>query len=107
MRRPATAAHSTGDAAPDVVAVNVTLLAALGGIGSNANFLEIDSSNKDGSVSNGVLDAQALNQIRITETAGDLRLNLVDSDTRRCLAGDAGRLDRRRPRRRRPDRTRR
>jgi hypothetical protein len=69
-----------GDAAADVVGINITLLATKGGIGSAANFLEIDSSNLDGAVSNGVLDAQALNGIYITEVNGDLRLKLVDSD---------------------------
>ena len=68
-----------GDANPDVVGVNVTLLAALGGIGSTANFLEINSSNLDGTVSNGLLDAEAKNGIYLTETNGDLRLKLVDS----------------------------
>jgi hypothetical protein len=69
-----------GDSGPDVVATNVTLLAESGSIGSDANFLEIDSSNRRGAVENGVLDAQALNDIRITETVGNLRLKLVDSD---------------------------
>ena len=52
-----------GDTATDVVGVNITLLAAMGGIGSTRNFLEIDSSNYNGSKKDGLLDAEALNGI--------------------------------------------
>jgi hypothetical protein len=72
-------AAPVGDSAPDVVGVNITLLATLGSIGSDANFLEIDSSNLNGGVGNGLLDARARDNIRITETKGDLRLKIVDS----------------------------
>jgi Ca2+-binding RTX toxin-like protein len=69
----------SGDTPSDVVGDNVTLLAALGTIGSDGNFLEIDSSSFDGTPTNGVLDARALGDIRITETVGDLRLKRVDA----------------------------
>ncbi|MEO6651293.1 MAG: hypothetical protein ABIP17_01380, partial [Ilumatobacteraceae bacterium] len=73
------AAATTGDVYADVVAINVTLHAASGTIGSNSNFLEIDSSNRDGASFDGLLNADALGNIRITETIGTLRVDLVDA----------------------------
>ncbi|MGD9713188.1 MAG: beta strand repeat-containing protein, partial [Thermomicrobiales bacterium] len=70
----------TGDSTPDVVGINLTLLAPMGGIGSTSNFLEIDSSNRDGKAEKGLVDGQALNGIYLTEISGDLRLKLIDSD---------------------------
>ncbi len=73
-------AATTGDAAPDVIGVDITLTAgtadSTAGIGSNTNFLEIDSS-VGGAF--GVLWAQAPQVIRITETSGDLNVDTVRS----------------------------
>jgi Ca2+-binding RTX toxin-like protein len=63
----------TGDAAADVVGVDITMFANNGTIGSDTNFLEIDSSVDRF----GVLAAHATGVIRVTETAGNLDVDLV------------------------------
>lgn len=83
----ADAAATTGDADADVVGVNVTLLAPFGTIGSTTNFLELDSSNSDGTLRNGVVTATALASVYLTEIDGiassvdDLRVHTVTSQT--------------------------
>ena len=77
----ADASATTGDTYADVVGIDITLHTARGAIGSNSNFLEIDSSNRDGAAFDGLLNADALDDIRITETIGTLRVDLVDSKT--------------------------
>ena len=73
---PATATRlSLVTADADVSGRNITMTAIAGGIGADNNFLEINSSLRE----DGVLVATAIENIRITETTGDLRLNLVDS----------------------------
>ena len=69
-------ANPLGDTTPDVVGINITLK-AFASIGSATNFLEIDSSNKDGAVFNGVLNADAGASAWIEETHGDLRVERV------------------------------
>ena len=56
---------ATGDAAADVVGVNVYLFASHGGIGTAANVLEIDSGNPR----DGLVNAAALNDIFLYELA--------------------------------------
>ena len=73
------AAATSGDAAADVVAVYITLFAGAAGIGSSSNFLEIDSSNAAGVHVDGLLNADAQDSIFITEVAGDLRVDLVET----------------------------
>ena len=83
----ADAAASAGDFGADVVGVNVTLFSPLGGVGGTTNFLEIDSSNADGTLLNGVVTIDALASIYLTEVDGlaasvdDLRLDTVISRT--------------------------
>ncbi len=67
---------ATGDAEADVVGGSVTLVANSGAIGSSANRLQIDSS----SPADGAVTASALNDIFITETAGDLRVNTITTN---------------------------
>ena len=61
----------------DVTGQNLTLTATAGGIGLDANFLEINSSF----AADGVLIATALGTIRIEEALGDLRVDTVVSQT--------------------------
>src|SRR5690606_8380748 len=65
------------DDARNIDAVNVDLISVASHIGSPDNHLDIDSSN----ASLGQVDALALHDIFITETAGDLRVGLVRSLT--------------------------
>ncbi|MGI9455388.1 MAG: hypothetical protein ACR2NU_02440, partial [Aeoliella sp.] len=65
---------TSGDAGADVVGNKVSLFTPAGGIGTQANPLDIDSSDGDG-----VLTATAKDDIFITETTGDLNVNLVQS----------------------------
>ena len=80
---------TTGDVPADIVGGSVTLTANNGAIGSSTNRLEIDSS----SPADGVVTATAQNDIYITETAGDLRVNTITTNTFGSLASllaDAG-----------------
>jgi hypothetical protein len=60
-----------------------------GSIGTNENFLEIDSSNPV-SGNSGLLTAEADGVIRITETAGDLNLERAVSTSDVTLAAESG-----------------
>ncbi|MEH6586717.1 MAG: hypothetical protein V7720_09160, partial [Halioglobus sp.] len=64
-----------GDKEEDVIGVNITMTALAGTIGTDYNFLEIDSSYSG----EGALTADATGNIRIEETLGDLRVNRVTS----------------------------
>ncbi|MCE8556437.1 calcium-binding protein [Ruegeria pomeroyi] len=65
----------------DVGGVNITMTALTGGIGTDADFLEINLVDSVLNVSQtGVLTADAQRTIRITETAGNMRVNTVDSE---------------------------
>ncbi|MDK3018043.1 DUF7507 domain-containing protein [Pseudodonghicola flavimaris] len=64
----------------DVGGVNITMTALTGGIGTDADFLEtnlVDSVS--GVTQSGVLTAASERSARITETAGNMRVNTVDS----------------------------
>ncbi|HCE72074.1 MAG TPA: type I secretion protein, partial [Ruegeria sp.] len=65
----------------DVGGVNITMTARTGGVGTDADFLETNLVDSVLNVSqSGVLTADAQRTIRITETAGNMRVNTVDSE---------------------------
>ncbi len=72
---PAGIVDADNDFAADVTGIDVTMTAQTGGIGSAADFLEINSATP----SFGVLNADAQQSIFLTETAGDLNVDTVTS----------------------------
>ncbi|UZJ27066.1 hypothetical protein RHODO2019_19090 (plasmid) [Rhodococcus antarcticus] len=75
---PPVTGHSNPAQNPQVVGVTITMTAGTSGagtIGSNTNFLEINSSVDRF----GVLNAQAPGVIRVTETSGDLHVDTVST----------------------------
>ena len=65
----------------DVGGVNISMFANTGGIGTDADFLETNLVDRVlGFTLSGVLVATAEQTARITETAGNMRVNYVESD---------------------------
>ncbi|MGB7818284.1 MAG: Calx-beta domain-containing protein, partial [Ornithinibacter sp.] len=79
----ADATATAGDAGADVVGISVTLFAPFGRVGSTSNFLEIDSSNRDGALANGLVFVDAHESVFLTEVDGivasvdDLRVDTI------------------------------